>query len=443
MRTTLFVACVLSMVLAGLNHPAAADWPQFRGPAGDGCASAEDLPTSWGGLFEPVAWQTDIPGRGWSSPLIVGSRVWLTSAEQTALDEQLLTDKLERNPYGIEPFQAHASVDLLAIELDLETGKTLRKILLRTVNDPAPIHATNSYASPTPVTDGQNLYCHFGSFGTLALSLENGEILWQRQFNLDDITGPGSSPVLAGDLLILACDGVDAQFVVGLNKQTGEEVWRRERPPIETDDAKHRRAFCTPLLIEHEGQQQLVAPCAQWTVAYNPATGDERWRVDHGPGGHAIVPRPVFRDGIVYVTTGYMKPQLWAIRVDGRGDVTESHVLWKYQRQVPTIASPVLDESAIYFVSEIGIVSCLDRHTGSLLWQERLEGSFAASPLLADGKLYFASREGTTYVLRPGPKYEELARNRLRGQTFASFAAADRMLLIRTDPTLYCIRSEP
>jgi outer membrane protein assembly factor BamB len=425
-------------LLLGNERLVAEDWPQFRGPHGTGESSARDLPLRWGGLLRPPIWQADIPGRGWSSPIVVGGRVWVTSAEQTALNEESLSRRLSTHRYGDREFQAHSDVTLLAVELDAVTGKLLRRIELFTIQDPPPIHVTNSYASPTPVSNGTSLFCHFGSLGTAAVSLEDGQVIWQRQFALDDITGPGSSPVLDGERLLLACDGVEEQFVVALDTQTGDILWKTARPPIETEDAKHRRSFSTPLLIEPEGDKQLIAPAAQWIVSYDPATGQERWRVDAGAGMHAAVPRPVYRNGVVYVCTGYPKPELWAIRTDGNGNVSDSHVLWKCARQVPEIASPVIAEEEIYFVSSGGVLSCLDVVTGELLWQERLRGSFAASPLWADGKLYFTNTEGVTFVLQPARSYTELAANPVRAPVLASLAVAGNTLLLRSDPVLFC-----
>ena len=418
----------------------AGDWPQFRGPRGDGHSAAENLPTTWGGLFEPPAWQTDIPGTGWSSPVVVGDRIWLTAAELTALSAEEQALKLAENPFGeIEKFQAHATATLLAIELDAASGKMLRRIELFTCADPAPIHHANTYASPTPVTDGERLYCHYGSLGTVAISLASGRIVWQERFAVQDITGPGSSPVLCGDRLILACDGADEQFLVALDKYTGFVVWRTPRPKSDVAEGKLRRAFSTPLVI-HDGQRtQIIAPAAQWVVAYEPATGGELWRVNFGPG-HAVVPRPVFRQGLVYVCTGYWQPELWAVRVDGTGDVTDTHVAWIYRKQVPLISSPIVVDNEIYFVSPRGIAKCLDAKTGELVWEQRLGGSFSASPLAGDGKLFFTSEQGITTVLRPGREYHELARNELSGQTLASLAVAGESLLIRTAAALYCVQ---
>jgi hypothetical protein len=357
-----------------------------------------------------------------------------------ALSADALADKLKQNPYNEEDqFQTHASVTLLAIELDLESGKILRRLYLFERDDPAPIHAANSYASPTPTTDGQRLYCHFGSLGTVAVSIDSGKILWARQYVVDDITGPGGSPVLCDDHLILVHDGADKQFVVALDKRTGREVWRQDRPPVDSPESKHRRGFSTPLLIEHQGRQQLIAPTAQWVVAYDPSSGDELWKVNFATG-HAVIPRPVYSNGRVYVCSSYKNPELFAIRVDGSGDVTDTHVLWKYSKQVPQISSPLVCASGLYFVSNMGVVTCLDAETGTRLWHQRIAGNYSASPILAEEKLYFLSEEGITTVLRPGREFQLLAQNQLFGQTMASIAVAGQSLLIRTDPYLYCLR---
>lgn len=433
---------LLPLLFAATAMPVRAqDWLQFRGPSGDGVAAGvKSLPERWGG-FEGPAWQAEIPGSGWSSPIVVAGRIWLTSAEQTALDAKARERKLATNPILTPDFQTHASVTLLAIEVDAVGGKILRKLELFTVADPKPIHAQNTYASPTPVCDGERLYCHFGSLGTVCLEMKSGEVLWKKVLPVDDITGPGGSPVLWKHNLIFACDGADQQFVIALHKLTGEEAWRTSRPPIDADDDKLRRAFSTPLVISHAGKEQLIVPGAQWVCSYEPASGQELWRASFG-AGHAVVPRPVFKDGLVYICTGFMKPELWAIKVDGSGDVTDSHVVWTHDKQVPEISSPLVSGNEVYFVSSKGVATCLDAKTGEPIWQHRLGGNFAASPLLADGKLYFTSQEGMTTVLRPGREFQELARNQHFGQTLASLAVAGDALLVRTQSQLFCLRKQ-
>lgn len=437
MRGLLFIVAALSLA-GGLR---AADWTQFRGPRGDGISDATNLPTTWGG-FGTVTWQTEIPGRGWSSPIVVGDRIWVTHGETTALPDSQRERKLAAGLYRdfAEQFQAHSAVTLYAAEIDAKSGELLRNLELFTVEQPPPIHGSNTYATPTPTTDGQRLFCHFGPLGTVAVDLKTGQVVWKQRFAFDDITGPGSSPLLWKDKLILPCDGVDQQFVVALDKQTGEVAWRTPRPKIDATEGKHRRAFSTPLLVTHAGREQVIVPAAQWVCSYDPTSGRELWRVNYGDG-HATIPRPVFREGLVYICTGYLKPQLWAIRVDGTGDVSETHVAWMHDKQVPEISSPVIAGGEIYFVSALGVATCLDAQTGEQRWQYRLGGNFGASPLFADGKLYFTSQEGITTVLRPGRTYAELAKNQLFGQTLASPAIWRDSLLIRADRTLYCIRA--
>lgn len=417
----------------------AQDWPQFRGASGDGRGVAKNLPTHWGGFSAGIAWQTPLPGTGWSSPIVVGKSAWLTCAEQTALSDKGRQKKLSANPILTQDFQTHSAVTLLACEVDVESGKLLRTLELFVADDPKPIHSQNTYASPTAVSDGQRLYCHFGSLGTVCVELSSGSILWRKTLAHDELTGSGGSPILWRDLLIVACDGTDKQYVTALDKLTGAEVWRAPRPPLDAKDTKLYRAFSTPLVFEFSGKTQLVSVGAQWVCAYEPATGKELWRVNFHDG-HAVVPRPVYRQGVVYICTGYMKPELWAIRVDGTGDVTDTHVIWTTNSQVPEISSPLVADSELYFVSGKGVVTCLDAETGDELWQKRLGGNFSASPLLADGKLYFTNQEGTTFVLKPGRFYQEIAQNQHFGQTLASLAIARDSLLVRTQTQLLCIR---
>ncbi len=434
---------LVRLILAGwltVLHVAAGaeDWPQFRGPTGDGHSAAADLPTTWGEVLDPPRWKTPLPGSGWSSPIVVGDRIWVTSAEVTALQTSGIAEKLGEHKYGKEEFRADAHVTFLAVELDATSGKVLRRIDLLEIDNPPPIHVVNSYASPTPASDGARVYCHFGSFGTFCIDAKTGHLIWKQQLMVEDITGPAASPVLCGDHLILVRDGSDQQYVTALHKRTGEVAWKTPRPEIEVAEDKLRRGFSTPLVIEVEGHQQVVSPTAQWVVSYDPATGQELWRARTGDG-HAVVPAPVYANGFVFVCSGYHKPVLSAIRVDGRADVTETHIAWTYEKQVPLISSPVVAGQELYFVSAIGIATCLDIRTGEALWQHRLSGNFAASPILADNQIYFTSAEGITTVIRPGREYRELARNLLFGQTLSSIAVFRDALLIRNSSALYCV----
>jgi outer membrane protein assembly factor BamB len=436
---------VAFLLLSGAVYsvePVSSNWPQFRGPDGTGHAISRGIPATWGSFLAPYAWQTPIPGRGWSSPIVIGNRVWLTSAESTALPESETTKKLADREGGIVDFKVHQSVSLFAIELDLDSGKLLRKLELFSIDQPPPIHATNSYASPTPTSDGERLYCHFGSLGTAGIDLASGTILWKHNFAVDDITGSGSSPILYRDRLIVVCDGSDEQFVIALDKRTGQVRWKTARPPMEASENFKRRAFSTPLVIEYQGRTQLIVPTAQWLVSYAPETGEEWWRCRTAIG-YSVIPQPAFRDGLVYTCTGYMKPELWAIRADGSGDVSTTHVAWKHTRQAPEIASPIVIDDALYCVSNSGVLTCLQANDGQIRWQQRLEGRYTSSPLFVDGKLYITNQSGITTILAPGAHYLEITRNIVFGETMATLAVSGSSLLLRTDPVLYCIRNPP
>jgi len=428
-------AIFVAMLPSGLS---AADWPQFRGPTGCGVVQNATLPLRWGG-FEPAAWQVEIPGRGWSSPVVIGDRIWLTTAEQTALPTEAREKKLDGSLYRNyrDQLQVHGSVSCLAVELSGATGELLRKIELFVCDDPPPTHATNGYASPTPASDGKYLVCHFGSLGTACIELGSGELLWKRRLMFDEITGPGSSPVIHESIVILPCDGADKQFVIGLDIRTGETRWQTDRPKIDDAEGIHRRAFSTPLIVKQGERWEAVSTGAQWVVSYDPATGGELWRANMGDC-HAAIPRPVAANGVVYACSGYMKPRLFAIRLGGSGDVTQTHVAWQFDRQVPEISSPIVVGKQIYFVSSGGILTCLEAESGKVCWQHRLGGNFAASPIAADGRIYFVSREGVTTVVRAGGEYEELARSQHFGQTLASPGVCGGALLIRADRMLYC-----
>ena len=335
-----------------------------------------------------------------------------------------------------------ASIDLWAIQLDAATGDIVREVKLFHIDDPDPIHGLNSYASPSPVLADGRCYCHFGSFGTACVDCTSGEVVWRNALSLEHMVGPGSSPVVHDDLLIIPCDGCDRQFVAALHLATGKTAWKTPRPPIRKEDGDLRKAFCTPLVIEVDGVEQAVIPGAQWFIAYDPHTGKELWRVDHG-SGFSNVPRPVFDGQNVFLCTGFGPTELWAVDPRGRGDVSATHVAWKATgKRIPTQPSPALVDGRLYLVNDTGVASCYDATSGELVWIKRVSGNFSASPLAADGRVYFCNREGITTIVEAGDKYVELAKNRLDGSIMASPAATDGDLLLRTDTHLYRINGE-
>lgn len=415
----------------------AEDWWQFRGPNA-GHIAEKNVPTNWGGFLQDPVWKSAIPGKGWSSPIVIGDRIWLTSSEQVALDVTQVADKLAQRPYGPDDFEAHASVSLFVIELNAHTGELLRRIELFQHSSPNPIHAMNSYASPTPVTDGTHVFCHFGGLGTACVDIESGEVRWKRELTLDDVTGSGGSPVLWNECLYLACDGADQQYVIAIDKRSGETKWKTSRPAIQVTNDSKRRSFSTPIIVNSNGRNQLISLAAQWLVSYNPEDGSEWWRARVGTG-YAPVPTPLFNNDRAFVCTGYVTPELVAVDTTGSGDVSESAIVWRYARQVPEISSPILVDSEIYFVSTKGIATCLDAEHGTAIWQHRIGGHFAASPTYANGRIYLTSSSGVTTVIKPGKEYMAITTNELFGETYASLSVYKENLLLRTNSYLFSL----
>jgi outer membrane protein assembly factor BamB len=392
-----------------------ASWPEFRGPTGQGHSGATGLPLEWS-RTKNVAWRRPIPGKGWSSPVLGGGRVYLTTAVEAS---------------------GGSGLSLRALCLDAGSGEVRwdREVFLHERSGLPRIHTKNGHASPTPVLEGDRLYVHFGHLGTACLDLE-GKVLWtNRELVYPPFHGSGGSPIIAGEALIVSCDGASDPFVVALSKRTGKVLWRT---PRRTGEAK-KFSFSTALLITVGGRQQVVSPGSGAVCAYDPATGREIWRVRYE--GFSVVPRPVFGHGLVFVSTGYEEPHVLAIRPDGEGDVTESHVAWSLRKGAPNTPSMVIAGDEIYMVSDGGVATCADARTGKVHWQERVCGGTSASLLHAGGRIYVQDEEGTGVVLRPGKTFEKLAENALDERTLASYAAGDGALFIRTEGGLYRIEA--
>ena len=409
-------------------------WPQFRGPTGAGNAAAVSVPIEFGET-QHLTWKSPLQGRGWSSPVVWEDQIWVTSAiEHEATPEE--REALLAGVANAERREIAKQIELIAICLDLNTGETLHEIQLATDSRPKPIHPLNSYASPTPVLEGDRLYAHFGTYGTFCLDTTTGDIVWRKRLEVAHYVGPGSSPIVHGERLILVCDGADVQYVAALDKRTGEIAWKQPRPAIRASDPDMKKAYATPLVISVDGTDQIVTPGAQWVVAYDPADGKPLWQVDHGDG-FSNVPRPVFGHGLVYVCTGFTKPELWAIDPTGQGDVTDTHVVWKESSQISKKPSPLLVDDTVYVLADGGVLSGLDARTGETRVRKRLSGNYSASPLLAGNHIYLASQTGEIAVLRPGDDLQTVAVNRLTGQLMASPCALPGTLLVRSDTHLY------
>jgi outer membrane protein assembly factor BamB len=399
---------LFSIGVHGSDH-----WPQFRGPTGDGHSDAQSLPLTWSER-EHVKWKTAIPGEGWSSPVIEGNQIWM----QTALDD---------------------GRSLRAICVDRNSGKIVHDVEAFHIDSPAPKHNFNSHASPTPVVENGRVYISYGMYGMTCFDAATGKTIWtNRELKHDhDKNGPGSSPIVYRDLFILNCDGTELRYVAALNKLTGKLAWKTDRSNVINKTAEHKKAYHTPLIVTVDGKDQLISMGAYRVSAYEPLTGKEIWWVDIP--GFSNVPRPVFGNGLVYISTGFGKPELWAIRPDGYGDVTKTHVAWKVSRQAPAKPSPLVIGEQFYMISDNGIATCLDAKSGREIWSERVGGEYSASPVYGAGRIYLFSQQGQTLVLKPDTKPNVIATNSLENGFMASPAIAGKAFFLRTKKDLYRI----
>ncbi len=414
-KNALLSAAGLALALS--NNVAAADWPEFRGSNAQGQSEATNLPLTWSPTAG-IAWKAAVAGVGWSSPVVIGERIYLTSALPIG---------------GVEDPKADRSLHALA--LDAATGKPVWDVEIFTATSPR-MHRKNSHASPTPVYEEGKLYVHFGHLGTACLDAVTGKTIWATQeFAYSPVHGAGSSPVLFEDLLIFSADAEKDPKVIALDKTTGKQRWAFARQ----SEAKKKFSFCTPLLIDVNGQKQLISPGSGVVNALNPKDGTEIWRCDYGEG-YSVVPRPVYAHGMVFVSSSYDKPVLKAIKVDGKGDVTETHVAWTIDKAVPHNPSMAVIGDELYFVADNGILTCADAKTGQIHYSERCTGPISASLLVADGKLYLQDEKGLGVVVKPGKTFEILAQNDLGERSLASYAVIGSDLLIRTEGNLYRIK---
>ncbi|MGA2544365.1 MAG: PQQ-binding-like beta-propeller repeat protein [Verrucomicrobiota bacterium] len=419
-QSTLAAAGLFSLI-CGLQA-ASTDWPEFRGPTGDGQASAIGLPLRWSETNN-VRWKTEIPLRGWSTPVVMGGQVWMTSAT----------------------VDGH---DFHAICVDAETGRIIYNEEVFHCDNPEPLGngaAMNCYATPSPAIEPGRVYVHFGSYGTACLDTATGKVIWQR----DDLPcrhyrGPSSSLVLYSNLLILTLDGVDKQYHAALDKLTGRTIWKTDRSVAWNDenstdrmvrDGDRRKAHSTPLIVTAAGKLQMLSVGAKAAYSYDPLTGKELWKVQFNDWSGA--PRPIFDHGLAIIVTGLANTELWAVKPDGWGDVTSSNVVWKLKSHVGKYASPIAVDGLIYTAADESFVTCLEAATGQPVWTERIGGSFDASPIYADGRLYFFNQQGVATVLKPGRTCEILATNSLDDGFMASPAVSGKSLFLRAKTHLY------
>jgi outer membrane protein assembly factor BamB len=408
-------AIALVVLLQVFSISAAEPWPEFRGPHGDGRSSAKNLPLTWSEK-ENVRWKTPTEGRAWSSPVVWGDQIWLSNA----------------TPDGKR---------LSGICVEATSGKIIRNLLLFEIAKPQPRHNFNSYASPTPAIEAGRVYLHFGSPGTVCLDTKTSAIVWQRQdLPCDHLRGPGSSPILWNDFLILTFDGVDFQYLVALDKRTGKTIWKTDRKidygADKNSNGDFKKGYSTPSVKEIAGMPTLVSVGAAATVAYDARDGKELWRAQ--TGGYNSGCRPLFLDDLV-IGNSEDGMQLFAIRTQGRGDITSSNIAWTYARSAPARSSPLVVGDLVFAMSNEGVLSCLDGKTGKAIWQKRLEGDYSASALYVDGRIYYCSQDGLTTVIAADREFKKLSENQLDEGFMASPAVIDGALILRTRTHLYRI----
>lgn len=431
MRFRLSVAALLATAVPAL---AADNWPGFRGPSGDGTSDAKGVPITWSET-ENVRWKTPIHGKAWSSPVVWGDQVWVTTADEVGVDPKVPPPKAGGAEGAVE------KVTFFAVCIDRKTGKVMHDLKLGEKARPQYCHPFNSYASPTPVIEDGRVYAHFGSLGTWAIDTATGKTVWDRHdLKCIHFRGPGSSPIIYKNLLILILDGVDVQYVIALDKATGQTKWKTDRNiKYKSDNPDLYKAYATPRVLDIGGKPQLVCPSAECTIAYDPETGAELWRLTHGGMNGAA--RPIAGHGLMFLNSGHTK-QLLAVKQGVTGDVPKDAVVWTLGKGVPSRPSLLLKGDLLFLISDEGIASCVEAKTGKVQWSERLDGEFSASPVLVDGNIFACNQNGKTFVLEGGRQFNALAENRLADGFMASPAVAGDALFLRTRTALYCIGSK-
>jgi len=418
-----FFLSVLSVLLFSCAFSQNADnWTHYRGSNMDGHAQVKTAPLHWNDSTN-IVWKAKVKGLGWSSPVVFGNQVWLTSA-------------------------ANDGKEFYTLCYDLNTGNLLNEKTIFTSADPQRIHNTNSYATPTPCIENGLVYVHYGTFGTACINTTNFEVVWKRDdLPCKHLQGPASSPILHKNLLILHFEGTEDPYVTALNKNTGETVWKSIRPKeiYDTLQPVYRKSYQTPIVIEANGRELLISNASFMCFAHDVNTGEVVWTMEYGYD--STVSQPLYWNGLVFVNSGWVfidnKPYFtrqYAIDPTGKGDVTKTHVKWMYEDEVPQIPTPVIVDGKMYMVHDRGIVSCIDAKTAELIWKHELKGNFNSSPVYAGGNIYFFNVKGECTIVKPGDTFEMVAQNFIGETVKAVPVFVDKGMVLRTDKNLYLIR---
>ena len=405
----LLLITVASCVVIEANE----QWSQFRGHYGNGIIKSTSAPINWSENIN-IDWKTPIHDRGWSSPVIWNDQIWMTTATKDGNK-------------------------MYAICVNKLSGKIEHDIHVFDVKSPQAITNENTYASPTPVVEEGRVYVHFGTYGTACISTKDGQILWKRRdLNCDHEigAGPASSPFIYNNFLIFNVDGRDVQYVIALNKETGETAWKTNRSVDFSDvQVNQRKAYGTPFIIPRGNTNQMVSIGAKGVYSYDPENGKELWKAEHR--GWSIAPRPVYGEGLVFTMIDRDRPEMWAINPNGSGDITETHIEWKETKRMPPRASPIIIKGLLFVVDRNGYISCIEAKTGKSIWQKRMKGRFSASPILANNLIYFFNEDTVCTIIKPTRELEIVAENKLSDDKLMATPAFDEnSIYIRTEKKL-------
>ena len=435
-RITLALLAISSLTTAG----SAANWPQWRGPDGSGISTEKNLPASWTPKTN-IKWKAAIPGRGHSSPIVWGNRVFVTTAVEgdvvpgAKAAKHMLGDKEFVHPDSVGADRKH---QFKVIALNRESGKVVWEVTAWEGTPYDNRHRKSSYAASTPATDGKMVYAFFGTEGLYAYDF-NGKLAWKANLgNMANLgMGTGTSPILFENLVIVQCDedNGEGSFIVALDKKTGKEAWRTPR--------KIQISWSTPLLVKTATRSELITSGTEHVISYDPATGKELWR-HKGLESNAI-PSPVANNDTVYLVAGFPAKIAMAIKLGGSGDLTGTpNVPWKYAKGTAYVPSPILYGDYLYLTTDRGILTCIDAKTGEVKYEGGripIPATFTASPVAFEGKILMTSEDGDTFIVKAGPKHEVLATNSVGEPVYASPAIADGRIFIRGEKNLYCIGS--
>jgi len=425
-KTTIIVCFLFVALLLGLQNTGGQDenWTHFRGSNLNGIAANEKIPLKWDD--STIKWKTVIHDKGYSSPVVFGNQVWVTTATADGKE-------------------------LYAVCLDYQTGKIIYDIRVFTPAEVEGKHSLNTYASPTPCVEKGFVYVHYGSLGTACINTSNGSVVWTRtDLKCRHVQGPASSPILYKNLLILHFEGTDVRYIIALDKSNGKTIWKTDRPsePYVPLPEIGRKAYITPIIINVKGRDMLISNGSAVCVAYDPDSGKEIWRVVDG--AESTIAMPVTEKGILYWYTGFTEnsngkfTEFIAVNPDGKGDITGTNILWKKKEELSRnqCLTPVIKDGLIYTVNTMNTMMCIDALTGKEIWSTHVTSNYDASPLYIGGNVWFFSVKGDVLTLKAGRKYDVVAKNKMDSGIWATPAILRNSVILRTQKYLCRIGGE-